>query len=82
MKGFKLVIGAGAVHSRFLFSENMSNWLRVSIMLNRSNGVCLDATEGCVPEETDIGCFNMTEKERVKRGALDAEANAMTKRMP
>jgi hypothetical protein len=58
----------------------MSNWLRVSIMLNRSNGVCLDATEGRVPEETDTGCFSMTEKERVKNGAPDAEANAMRKR--
>jgi len=48
-------------------------------MLNRGNGVCLDATEGCVPEETDTGCFSMTEKESVKNGAPDAEANAMRK---
>jgi hypothetical protein len=58
----------------------MSNWLRVSIMLNRSNGVCLDATEGCAPEETDTGCLSMTSKESVKNGAPDAEANAMRKR--
>jgi hypothetical protein len=58
----------------------MSNWLRVSIMLSRSNGVCLDATEACVPEEPDTGCFRMTEKERVKNGALDALANAMRNR--
>jgi hypothetical protein len=61
----------------------MSNWLQVSIMHNRSNGVCLIATDGCVPEETDTGCFSMTEEERAKKnGTPDAEANAMRKRRP
>jgi hypothetical protein len=58
----------------------MSNWLRVSIMLNCSNGGCLDATEGCIPEETATGRFGMTEKKRVKNGAPEAETNVMGKR--
>jgi hypothetical protein len=47
----------------------MSNLLLVSIMLNCSNGGCLDATEGCIPEETATGRFGMTVKKRVKNGA-------------